>query len=956
MTPENFLATVLPSQGLYCICELTTPRLQHEYVQSVEDVGAWAEAFDGRELATYYAMASFAKAGSRAAANARLLRSLYIDIDIDPEGKGGKYTSKREAVEALKRFLADTTLDTLGTPWVIDSGGGVHVYWPLTEDLPVAEWLPLAQALKALARAHSFMIDYGVTADYCRVLRVPGTRNFKYDPPRPVTIKLAGSVFDAAALRDKLPLPTQVAVARPMALAIPGKAPTALQAPSAVAKALAQDGVTKFRKIMMRTAEGTGCGQLAYYADHAQEDGMEPLWRGLLSIANKCEDGWQAAQKLSAMHPYDSDRLQRKWSEIRGPYPCTKLDSENPGICPSCPHWGKITNPLALGREYTQVETVEHVVDEETGETEAVSLPPPPRNYAFMQNSVRRVVTDADGTDYVPVIPFILYLHSVLQEDSAYIARFCQIIDRNRTKMIALPMKSVASKEETIRLLAQQNIFAAYGPGNDKHLFEYVRGCVAEACIDDRALYVPPKYGWQPTGGFAYGDSVVAKDGTYTFASDKLSNLIESMRPRGNLQGWQRIIDMLVTKEYFEVLTLGMIGLASPLMRWNNNGADAMVFHAGSRESGVGKSLALGLARSVWGNARFSVVPNTSETTMLQRAGFLGGLPLLVDEVTNKNRNSDMEWIPNFIFNYSQANHKTKGSGAANAELSNNLTWNALALITSNSPVLEHMLGARTTSSNGEVQRFLEWRSERQLSFNDSERDVLQLLNENYGHAGPAFAAWLVNNEDEAQRVFQKCLRRWRETINARDSERYWVAGGAAILAATILAGPKYANICSVPSARVALVLKQWVEEARALIADTVSCAEDLYSAFLREHNGSFVKVGFSNAMAAGLAASAGASMAVTTPDSARGRVLGRVEINTQPGLTRTLLDLSAIKLFCSLRNWSFLQFKREMLKNAQVREVTADIFSGTNLPSVRSRYLEIIQPTAAAHAAKAEA
>ena len=954
MAPENFLATVLPSQGLYCVCELTTQRRQHEFVQSLADVTAWAAAFDERDLATYYGMASFERAGSREAGNARLLRSLYIDIDIDPEGKGGKYTSKREAVEALKRFLADTTLDTLGTPWVIDSGGGVHVYWPLDDDLPVGDWLPLAQGLKSLAKAHKFMIDYGITADFCRVLRVPGTRNFKYDPPRPVTIKLAGDIFSIEALRNLLPAPTHVVPARPLALALPGQAPVALNQPSAVAKALAQDGVTKFRKIMMRTAEGTGCAQLAYYSEHATEDGMEPLWRGLLSIANKCEDGWQAAQKLSAMHPYDGERLQRKWSEIRGPYPCTKFDSENPGVCGSCPHWGKITNPLALGREYTEVTKVEHI-EPETGEVMETSLPPPPRGFAFMQNSVRRVVIDEDGTQYVPVLPFVLYLHSVLQEDATYIARFCQVIDQHRTKMIALPMKSVASKEETIKLLANQNVFGAYGPGNDKHIFEYIRGCVAEACIDDRALRVPPKYGWQPDGAFAYGDRVVSAQNDYTFASDKLTNLIEGMRPSGDLRDWQRVVDMLVTKGYYEVLTLGMIGFASPLMRWCNNGADAMVFHAGSRESGVGKSLALGLARSVWGGKRYSVVPKTSENTMLQRAGFLGGLPLLVDEVTNKNRNSDMEWIPNFIFDYSQGQHKLKGSGAANAELNDNMTWSGLAFITSNSPVLEHMLGSRTTSSNGEVQRFLEWRSETKLSFTPAERDVLQRLNDNYGHAGPAFAEWLVRNEAVARRVFQTCLTRWREVIKADDSERFWVAGGAAILAASVLTGPRYANLCSVPTKRVVEVLAGFVQSTRTLMTESITDALDIYTAFLREHNGAFVKVGFGNAMAAGLAASAGADLAVTAPDSTRGRVVGRVEINVQPGMTRTLLDLGAIKRFCSMRNWSFIQFKRELIKSAQVREVTADIFAGTNLPSVRSRYLEIIQPTAQSHAAKAE-
>ena len=51
------------------------------------------------------------------------------------------------------------------------------------------------------------------------------------------------------------------------------------------------------------------------------------------------------------MHPYEPERMNQKLQSIKGPYPCIKMDSENPGICPSCTHWGKITNPLILGRE-----------------------------------------------------------------------------------------------------------------------------------------------------------------------------------------------------------------------------------------------------------------------------------------------------------------------------------------------------------------------------------------------------------------------------------------------------------------------------------------------------------------------------------------------------------------------------------------------------------------------------
>jgi hypothetical protein len=70
----------------------------------------------------------------------------------------------------------------------------------------------------------------------------------------------------------------------------------------------------------------------------------------MLSLAQKCDDGQKAVVWLSQLHPYEPERMTQKLREIKGPYPCLKLDSENPGICTECSHFGKITNPLALGR------------------------------------------------------------------------------------------------------------------------------------------------------------------------------------------------------------------------------------------------------------------------------------------------------------------------------------------------------------------------------------------------------------------------------------------------------------------------------------------------------------------------------------------------------------------------------------------------------------------------------
>lgn len=56
-------------------------------------------------------------------------------------------------------------------------------------------WQSYAAKLKALTRALNFLADDSRTADIASVLRVPGTQNYKYDPPRPVTLLQASDQY-----------------------------------------------------------------------------------------------------------------------------------------------------------------------------------------------------------------------------------------------------------------------------------------------------------------------------------------------------------------------------------------------------------------------------------------------------------------------------------------------------------------------------------------------------------------------------------------------------------------------------------------------------------------------------------------------------------------------------------------------------------------------------------------
>lgn len=106
------------------------------------------------------------------------LACLFTDIDF-------KITSREAAVAALDGFA-------LRPSAIIESGGVFHSYWFLAApiDLPAE-----AERAKGLLRKLALKLGGDLaSAEPARVLRIPQTLNYKYDPPRPVSI----ANFDSA--------------------------------------------------------------------------------------------------------------------------------------------------------------------------------------------------------------------------------------------------------------------------------------------------------------------------------------------------------------------------------------------------------------------------------------------------------------------------------------------------------------------------------------------------------------------------------------------------------------------------------------------------------------------------------------------------------------------------------------------------------------------------------------
>ena len=944
MTPLEFLAVVLPPPefGRYCVAELT--KKEHAFVHTLEETTAPIKRWHDSKFDIYFALATFGDKDNRLAVNARHVKSLFIDMD--------GYVSKKDAALALHAFLDNTGLDALGTPYVVSSGGGLHCYWPLLESVPIEFWKPVAENFKRLCKQEGLAIDMTVTADAARVLRVPETTNFKkkYATPRPVRILTEGDVFSfeglASLIREKLAGSIYETQAVPK-LDLAGTRPSGASAPSATSVKLFENSVTKFKPIWLATQNARGCGQLANYVEHATEEGMEPIWRGLLSWTKVCEDGNKAAVWLSKMHPYEPERMNQKLQSIKGPYPCIKMDSENPGICPTCTHWGKITNPLILGRELAvEVEEKEIEVklssDSPVTEKEFIKVmrPTPPRGYSYGANGgtfMERTVEDDDGAKskkQVMLLPYELFVVDILNSNGDHTVHLIALKPDGAVN-ITIPQRAVVSKDETVKALASQNIVAAFGQGNDKNLSEYIRACVEEASTNKPAIKVPDSYGWQADNTYVYAGRIFSKGKpAVKVPMPGLENITVNTEPKGTIEAWRDFMNMLIAKKMWGHIAVILAGAGAPFMRFT--GIYGMTYHCASTESGTGKTLSLEAAASVWGHpTHYRTGKSTSPVAMQQRLGLLNSHPLITDEITAKNRAAP-EWLPEFLLDMTEGRGKERMESGSNKERLNLSTWMTVCLMSSNTHVVDYLTGGRDHSSEGELRRLLEFTFEEELSWEPYEIEIIKSLQHNYGVAGYKQVEYMVEHADEFPSSVRETVAAMYTEFNATNDERFWMAGiGTAVQARNVF---KAAGIVEIPLRPVLNAFKKVVQTMRASMKNSVRTAEDILNAYTRESYGSFVVVRPSTG---GLMAELGSGQVIDQTIT-RNKILGRVEHGMASGYIDYFIEEQLLKSYCASTSFGYASFKRQLEDQFPIEYLKKNMTAKTKGPPMRVAVMRV--------------
>ena len=156
--------------------------IQKWFSSNVEALEIIETQYDNSNI--WISMAEFPdpdKARNKEAAS--YLLTTWLDIDAH---KDSKYKTRKECLIALQSFVKETNLPK---PQLIhDTGHGIQALWVFSKKVDVQKWLSIAGPLQKLAELYDLGAD-PITKDPARILRVPGTQNFR-DPEKTRQAKL----------------------------------------------------------------------------------------------------------------------------------------------------------------------------------------------------------------------------------------------------------------------------------------------------------------------------------------------------------------------------------------------------------------------------------------------------------------------------------------------------------------------------------------------------------------------------------------------------------------------------------------------------------------------------------------------------------------------------------------------------------------------------------------------
>lgn len=856
MDTRQFLSQVWPSSGPYLLAIPITwtdketgekrKGFRHFPHDAIDDAVAHAHALANDPDApqdVYFALGSIKenrKKHVRKAENIAALRAFWIDLDVEP-GNPKKYDSQRQACESLRDFCQAMQLPM---PHVINSGGGIHVYWPLRDALDGDKWFHYASLLKQIAASWGLKQDPSRTADRASVLRPVGTYNWKTGQPREVKPVAVGQVQDTDAFLAKLahlsqtfalnaPAPAPKSVIN-IAAGLPAAAAAAGAAVNQqLADSLATNGPPSDAKMVV-----SRCQQLKWQALN-QGEVDEPQWYDMVGCLRHCARGEEAVHRLSRGHPNYSatatdDKIAQHLAGGYGPTLCQTFEDHRPGGCAGCPHAGKIKSPIQLGKMMPAAPAPTAPQTLALAEEEPQQLPPPPYPFKRVVNShtgLTQIVVASFDKDGTPSEDDLVYEYDLFpsritfdERDNHYVVTVCRFLPKDGWAEFELPIGKLYDRKNLATTLG--NIGVVPDLPKVEYLVQYMIAYIRDLQKQSAAATVYAQLGWRPDQRAFVLPTRLLSLGTPqpVVTNPNVERALSWQEPRGDINTW-RTIASVFERPGMEAHQFGLgVGFGAPLLRFTNF-SGVIVSMVG--EAGCGKSSVAELANTIWGHRRmgWTDAKNDTRLSFYNVLGVLQHLPVTYDEITNL----DPETLSDLCYAVSKGSGRRRLQADGTAK-ENYGAWQTMMLTTSNAS-LHAKLALAKADASAESVRIFEYRVPPRTLAKTEADALFSQLNDHFGLAGPIYVQYVLANLDHVRARVMHWIGEVDVAAQVVSSERFWSAA-----AGCVLAGFEAANACGLTNAdlpRLMAFAVDCIKKMRGVVQETVRTPTAVVSDYL---------------------------------------------------------------------------------------------------------------------------
>lgn len=860
MKAMDFIDSVVPRGGTYCIVGIRDKKLKlQKFAQTLEDVKQLISESVKQGNNTYFGLASFKDGSSRTQANTSEIKSFFLDIDCGDEAKfekGVGYVHKSDGYAELQKFIDDTGLPR---PIIVDSGGGWHAYWVLDTAISVDKWQPLAEKFKKLCQKRKLFIDPAVPADSARVLRVPNTINVAYG--------IKAQIIDPENIPEPLAL-TQFAtplLAACEAVGITDEAavPDFLQGVKRgldeSTKRLLNNTTTLFSNIAKKSLQGVGCAQIEYAIKNAATLD-EPRWYAAITVARKCNDRDTAIHKLSNKHPqYSPDETERKASQSDATFTCENYQDNWPKTCEGCPHKGKISTPLALGREVefsATNEIVIPIVPETPAEpveqdsmavitpatvpvAKTITFPKLPFPYERGKNGgIYQHVKAEDGSSSVELVyeNDLFVMKRIRDAVDGEVLLFNLVLPMDGLQEFVIPLKHIGAMDKLRDALSHHGVVA--GKKKMEMLMGYILAANKELQNLMKREQSRPQFGWYESNKvFVVGKREITPNGIVSSTpSVQTLNLAPHMMPTGNLEEWKTVMRVLGRPGWEKHQIVALAGFGAVLMKFT--GERGMTINMITEGSGTGKTLVQHFINSLFGHTDYMMLRKADTiAARYHRFGVMNNICICSDELTNIQPAD----VSDLIYSFSEGRARNRMESGVNRERVNESFWASLHVTSSNASMADK-LTINKTAAEAELMRLFELTIEKPEELdNDFAQGLKIILEKNYGIAGEIYMSAVVAELDSVLSLYNKVKTKMNKVLGITSRERYW-----AISLSTMITGGYIARKLGLIDWDIDKLFMLMVDLARIKRIEVDNNAVDYNSVlgeFLSENKGAILQI-----------------------------------------------------------------------------------------------------------------